>query len=180
MTCFINEITLEVRLSVPTSTDLPEFWVDIGSPDGLPLDIPKRYWRVNSEQKKVEYTQDPAVMAEEDAAYLDEFKAKKTAEVEGWFVDDLNMLYPLHRQQYITDEVKEAREDGLVNRVAYLRQYRPWYKAGLVALKSRIDLINAATSIEELNDVAYDDDPFFDWVNSDPKISVFQAEAIED
>ena len=180
MACFIHKITKAVQLSVPASRQLPDLWVNIGSPDNLPLHIPKRYWRVNAEEGRVDWTEDPAEMAEEDAEHLLTLKARKIQEVESWFLEDLEDLYPSHRQKYITDEVKEAREDGLLNRVAYLRQYRPWYKAGLATLKSRIDLINAATSIQQLNDVSPDDDPFAEWRESDPKIEVFIAEAIED
>lgn len=185
MPCFIHMITKEVQLSVPASKQLPPLWVNVGSPENLPLDIPKRYWRVNKEAGKVEYTQDPQEMAEEDAIYLQTLKARKVEEVEGWFLDDLNDLYPLHRQQYIMDEVKEAREDGLVNRVEYLRRYRPWYKAGLKILKELVTAIEAATEIEQITSedemtAIVPEDPFREWRQADPKIFVFEAEAIED
>ena len=166
MATVIHRDTFEVRRSVNTP-DYGDEWIVQEPPGG-----PKRYWQVEGNAIT---TMNATGQAAADAEHLAGRKEDRKEELEADHMECLEHCYPANRREALALLLTEAMVTGNIERTAYINRVVIWAKEGRVDLYEKQDAVEAATTINGVDNIQLDLDT---WIADDPEVSVRTAEGI--
>ena len=169
MATVVNKETFQVIPSVNTPEYNTSEWLI--NPD-IP-EAPKRHWKVSGSSLTLKSA---SAIATADAEYLSQVKLDKKSALQSQLEDAVGSKYTDGEKMSLLLILQLAIASQNTARITYVSQIAVWIDAGQDILYAGDDLVDAASTVEDVGAIDLDLDS---WLSSDPQVVIRTAKGIE-